>query len=80
MEQIKNYFKSWGATRIIRLVLAGMLCIAYYYNHESLFLFGGIVLSLQATFNITCPGGSCSTNIRKDDKTTVKTEKYVPNK
>ena len=80
MEQIKNYFKSWGATRIFRLVLAGMLWIAYYYNHESLFLFGGIVLSLQAAFNITCPGGSCGTNIPKEDKTTVKTEKYIPNK
>jgi hypothetical protein len=71
--QIKNYFKSWSATRIIRLVLGGMLFIAYYYNHESLFLFAGIVLTLQAAFNITCPGGSCGTNIRKKDKTIVKT-------
>ena len=80
MEQIKNYFKSWEPTRIIRLVLAGMLCIAYYYNHESLFLFGGIVLTLQAAFNITCPGGSCGTNILNNDKTIVKTEKYVQKK
>ena len=80
MEQIKNYFKGLGFTRIFRIVLAGVLGIAYYYNRESFYLFGAIILSLQAVFNITCPGGSCETPIHKDDKAIIKTEKYEPTK
>jgi len=80
MAQIKNYFKNWGATRIIRLVIAGALGIAYFYNKEIIYLFAGIVLASQAIFNITCPGGSCSTNSPKEDKTVIKIEKYKPSK
>lgn len=80
MKPIKNLFKDWGATRIIRLVLAGALGIAFYYNRETIYLFAGIVLGLQAVFNISCPGGSCSTPARKEDKIVVKTEKYEPTK
>lgn len=80
MEQIKDYFKGWGTTRIIRIVLAGVLGIAYSYNRESLYLFGTIILGSQAIFNISCPGGSCETPIRKEDKAIIKTEKYEPNK
>ena len=80
MEQIKNQLKSWGPTRIFRLVLAGVLGIAYYYNRESIYLFGAIILGSQAVFNITCPGGSCETPNRKDVKAIVKTEKYEPTK
>ena len=80
MKQIKNLFKNWGATRLIRLVLAGALGIAYYYNRELIYLFAGILLGLQAVFNISCPGGSCSTNSGKEDITVVKTEKYEPTK
>ena len=76
MEQIKKYFKGWGPTRIFRIVLAGILGVAYYSNHESIYLFGAIILGSQAVFNITCPGGSCETPIRKDDKAIIKTEKY----
>ena len=79
MEQIKNYFKAWGPTRIFRIVLAVVLGIAYYNNRESIYLFGAIILGSQAVFNITCPGGSCQTPIRKDDKAIIKTEKYDPN-
>ena len=80
MELIKNYFKGWRPTRIFRIVLAGVLGIAYYYNRESIYLFGAIILGSQAVFNITCPGGSCQTPIRKDDKAIIKTEKYEPTK
>ena len=80
MEQIKNYFKDWGITRIIRLILAGILGIAYYYNRESIYLFGAIILGSQAIFNISCPGGSCETPVRKEEKTIIKTEKYEPTK
>jgi hypothetical protein len=80
VEQIKNYFKDWGTARIIRLVLSVALGIAYYYNRESLYLFGAVILGSQAIFNISCPGGSCETPVRKEDKTIIKTEKYEPNK
>jgi len=80
MEQIKNQLKGWGFTRIFRLVLAGILGIAYYSNRESIYFFGAIVLGLQAVFNITCPGGSCERPIRKEDNAIIKTEKYEPTK
>lgn len=80
MEQIKNYFKYWGATRFIRLVLSLALGIAFYYNREALYLFAGVILALLAVFNISCPGGSCSTTDSKADKPVIKTEKYEPTK
>lgn len=80
MAQIKNYFKNWSASRIIRIILAGALSIAYYYNRETIFFFGAIILALQAAFNITCPGGSCNTTGIKQDKPAIKTEKYEPTK
>ena len=80
MGQIKNYFKNWGAARIIRIVLAIFLGIAFYYNHETLFLFVGIILTLQAVFNISCPGGSCNTSYTKQDKPVIKIDKYEPKK
>jgi hypothetical protein len=80
MKQIKDYFKAWDIARIIRIVLAGALLIAYYYNRESLFLFAGIVLSVQAVFNISCPGGSCSTGVDKNTKPIVDVKKYEPEK
>ncbi|MFZ4725014.1 MAG: hypothetical protein ACOYMD_06170 [Paludibacter sp.] len=80
MKQIKNYFKNWGVTRIIRIVLAVFLGIAYYYNHETVFLFAGIILTVQAVFNISCPGGSCGTTISSENKPIVKVEKYEPKK
>jgi len=80
MKPIKDFFKHWGATRVIRLVLAGALGIAYSYNRELIYLFAGILLGLQAVLNISCPGGSCSTPVRKEDKEVIKTEKYEPTK
>lgn len=80
MEQIKNYFKNWGITRIIRLVLSVVLGVVFYYNHESLFLFVGIILAVQAVFNISCPGGSCETSNKTSKTTEINFEKYDPKK
>ena len=78
MERIKNYFKKWGTARIIRGILAVSLGIAFYYNRETLFLFAAIVLTFQAVFNISCPGGSCGTNYNESEKPTIKVDKYEP--
>lgn len=80
MKQIKDYFKAWNIARIIRIILAGTLFTAYYYNRESLFLFAEIVLSIQAVFNISCPGGSCSTGVDKNSKPIINFKKYEPKK
>jgi hypothetical protein len=80
MKLIKKYFSDWNIARIIRIVLAIFLGISYYYNRESIYLFGTLVLSIQAIFNISCPGGSCSTNYAKTDSPVIKTEKYEPKK
>ena len=80
MKLIKEYLSDWNIARIIRIVLAIFLGISYYYNRESIYLFGALVLSFQAIFNISCPGGSCSTNYAKTDSPVIKTEKYEPKK
>ena len=78
MRQIKNYFKSWDASRIFKMVLSVALLISYFYNKENFFLFIGLMLSVQAIFNISCPGGSCNTTTNKNNKPIVETEKYEP--
>ena len=78
MEQIKNYFKSWNFTRLFQIVMAGSLFVSYLNNHESMYLVLGIVLSLQAIFNIGCLGGSCSTVTKTTDEPKIKTTKYEP--
>ena len=78
MKQNKNYFKDWGTGRIVRLILAVVLGITFYYDREYLFLFAGIILLVQAAFNISCPGGSCGTTYKSKDKPTMEFEKYEP--
>jgi len=80
MKQIKNYFTGWDTSRIIRLVLGVALGIGYFYTRENIYLFGGIILSLQAVLNISCPGGSCSTGSTKDEKPLMKIKEYEPKK
>jgi hypothetical protein len=76
VEQIKKYFKEWGFARIIRLIFAIILGVAYANNGEQFYLFFGIILFVQAAFNISCPGGSCSTGTDRTTKPVIKTEKY----
>lgn len=40
----------------------------------------GTILSVQAVFNLSCPGGSCNVSTNKDMKQIIKTEKYEPEK
>ncbi len=78
MRQIKNYFKSWDVSRILKMFLSVALLISYFYNKENFFLFIGLMLGIQAIFNISCPGGSCNTTTNKNTKPIVETEKYEP--
>ncbi|MFT3754237.1 MAG: hypothetical protein QM800_15635 [Paludibacter sp.] len=80
MKLLKNYFNAWNTSRIIRAILAASLFAAYYFDKETLFLFAGIILGLQAIFNISCPGGSCTTVSDKNAKPLIHVEKYEPNK
>ena len=78
MLKIKTYFKNWDITRIIRLVIGGALGISYYYNREPVFIFMGGMLSIQAVFNMSCPGGSCSVNTKSEKTTEIEFKKYEP--
>jgi hypothetical protein len=80
MKPIKTYFKGWDAARILRMVLGTCLLAAYYYQKETLFLFAGVMLSMQAVFNLSCMGGSCSTPASNDTKPVMKFKKYEPEK
>ena len=81
METIKKYFAAWDAARIIKIVLGLALAFGYVSTGDNIYLFGALFLSVQAIFNIGCPGGSCSTNVpRNNDKQVMKFDKYEPNK
>ena len=81
METIKKYFAAWDAARIIKIVLGLALAFGYVSTGDNIYLFGALFLSVQAIFNIGCPGGSCSTNVPKNnDKQVMKFDKYEPNK
>lgn len=78
MEQIKKYFSDWNLSRIIRLVLSVALAAAYFSNKETIYLFGSVILGLQAILNISCPGGSCATDTTKNQEPIVKVKEYKP--
>ena len=80
MERIKKYFAEWDGMRIFKLVFGGVMLIGYFSAKESIYLFGGIMFLTQAVFNIGCPGGSCSTNVKKTDQPIIKVDKYEPKK
>ncbi|NDP22881.1 MAG: hypothetical protein GZ091_17655 [Paludibacter sp.] len=78
MEQIKKLFQNWDVSRVIRLVLAIAFGVGYLVSKESIYMFAAIFLGAQAVFNISCPGGSCSTTPVNEEKPIVKVEKYEP--
>ena len=80
MKQIKEYFRSWNSIRFIRVFFAIVLFAAYLSNQEPLFAFVGVMLLLQAIFNMSCPGGSCGTTSAKIDKPLIKVDEYKPQK
>ncbi|HLP05944.1 MAG TPA: hypothetical protein VK152_10995 [Paludibacter sp.] len=80
MEQIRKYFSGWGAARVVRLILSILLAIGYISAKETIYLFGALVLGLQAVFNISCPGGSCQTASSNKGKQAMKFKKYEPEK
>jgi len=73
MEAIKKYFREWDFTRIFRLVLGLAMGVGYLSTKESIYLVGGLILTVQAVLNIGCPGGACAVPTPKDDKKPVMT-------
>ena len=80
MERIKKYMSGWDLSRIIRMVLAVILSIGYFSTKENIYLMGAIILGAQAIFNISCPGGSCSSPTNKEQEPIVKVKEYKPEK
>ena len=78
MKRIKKYIKNWNLIRSFKLILGISILISYYYNNENLFLVIGTILSVQAVFNLSCPGRSCSVSTDKEQKQIIETEKYEP--
>lgn len=81
MNNIKKYFAAWDFTRFFRLGLGVLMLIAYFSTKESLYLAVSIFLSMQAILNLSCPGGTCATNVPANkDKQVMEFEKYEPTK
>lgn len=79
--QLLNELKhNWSLSRILKGLVGISALISYFISHDDVYLLIGSVLSAQAIFNITCPGGACSTNNKHTDKPLVKIKKYEPNK
>ena len=76
MEQIKKYFKSWTFPRLFQIILGGFMFASYLNNHESMYLVLGIVLCIQAVFNLGCFGGNCSVAPKSNEEPKIKTTKY----
>ncbi len=79
-DSIKNYIRKWNATRIIQLVMGGSMIAAYLSNHDTMYLFLGAMLSLQAALGIGCFGSSCGTSYKSSEQPKIKVEKYNPEK
>ena len=77
MERIKQYFRTWDLSRIIRIVLGVAMGIGYLQTKESIYLIGAIIFTIQALFNLGCMGGACATNTPKTkNKVDIKIDKY----
>ena len=75
---IKKYVLKWNVTRIFQLLLGGTMLAAYLSNHDTMYLFLGTVLTLQAVLGIGCLGGSCGTSHRSSEEPKIKFDKYKP--
>ena len=81
MEKIKDYFRAWDFSRYVRMGMGVGLGIGYAATGESIYLLGAIIYSVQALFNMGCPGGTCETPAKPTQKKQVmEFEKYEPNK
>jgi hypothetical protein len=56
MEKIKDYFRAWDFSRYVRMGMGVGLGIGYAATGESIYLLGAIIFSVQALFNMGCPG------------------------
>ncbi len=62
--------QSWHLVRILQLAMGSLLLGSYFfYRPDGITLAFGIVLLLQAVFNISCVGGACATPPARDRKT-----------
>lgn len=52
--------KHWSGMRLLRLIVAVGCIIAFFENHEAVILIIGIVVLIQAIFNIGCSNGACA--------------------
>jgi hypothetical protein len=69
---MKNYLKSWGFMRLLRLVLGILIIVQGVVAGDWLFAGAGLLLSLMPIMNIGCCGTSgCDTPVRK---TNINTE------
>ncbi|MEA4937092.1 MAG: hypothetical protein VB102_10690 [Paludibacter sp.] len=77
---LRRYFSRWDFTRIFRLLLGAGLFTGYFSAGETIYLFGGVIFSLQAILNIGCPGGSCETKTKKSDSPVMEFKKLEADK
>lgn len=78
MKIISKYFADWGFARWLRLSLSVVLLIAYFQDRQEMYLLVGLFLGAQAVFNISCPGGACTTTPKSTTKQVMEIKKYEP--
>jgi hypothetical protein len=59
---MKQLTKNWHLVRLLQLSMGLLLIGSYlFYMHDGITLAFGLLLLLQAAFNISCAGGACTT-------------------
>lgn len=59
---MKQRTQSWHLVRILQLAMGSLLLGSYFfYRPDGITLAFGMVLLLQAIFNISCVSGACAT-------------------
>ncbi len=66
---MKQLTQNWHLVRILQLTMGSLLLGSYFfYRPDGITLAFGIILLLQAVFNISCVGGACAPPPARDRK------------
>jgi len=67
---MQQFTQNWHLVRILQLAMGVILLGSYFfYRPDGITLAFGIILLLQALFNVSCASGACMTATQRNNKT-----------
>lgn len=71
-------FSNWHLVRILQLVMGVLLLGSYlFYTADGITLAFGLILLVQAAFNISCVSGACAVPNRRYDQVSIPTDEVT---